>query len=258
MSIKQSFCIPCFKTEDVTLEQLFSEAKRIGYEAAETWSTGDELFEMAVLAKQAGLVICSFTGHNGIESGLNLRAEWDRIEAEVNHSVDKAAELGIPGIICFSGVRDSRRSDYEDLKTCIEGFRRLAPYAESKGVTLNVEILNSRVDHPGYVCDHVDWGIALAEGVSSERVKLLFDIYHVQIMEGDVIRHLRRAMPYIGHIHTAGNPGRHDLDDGEMNYRGISLALSELGYTGYMGHEFFSKRTSRIDALAHAFEICNV
>jgi len=123
-------------------------------------------------------------------------------------------------------------------------------------VNVNMELLNSKVDHPGYQCDHTDWGVALCEMVNSPRFKLLFDIYHMQIMEGDLIRSIRKNIRWIGHFHTAGNPGRHDMDDEqELNYRGICRAIAETGYELYVGHEFTPKG-DRMEALRRAYEAC--
>ena len=132
------------------------------------------------------------------------------------------------------------------------------PHAEAKGVNLNLELLNSKVNHAGYQCDHSAWGLEVVRQAESPNVKLLYDIYHMQIMEGDVIRTMTDNLNAIGHIHTAGNPGRHELDDNqELNYRGICRALSDAGYDGYVGHEFHP-RGDVIEALRQAFELCNV
>ena len=133
---------------------------------------------------------------------------------------------------------------------------RVAPLAEAAGATLNVELLNSKVDHPGYQCDHTAWGMALCERVGSPKVKLLYDIYHMQVMEGDVMRTIRDNIRWIGHFHTAGNPGRHDLDESqELSYTAICRAIRETGYHGYVSHEFFP-RGEPLQALDHAFRIC--
>lgn len=133
----------------------------------------------------------------------------------------------------------------------------MAPYAEKHGVNLNVELLNSRVDHPLYQADHTDWGVALCEMVGSERVRLLYDIYHMQIMEGDLIRSIRKNIAHIGHFHTAGNPRRQDLDDTqELNYTGICRAIDEAGYDLYVGHEF-TPVGDRLEAARHAFRVCS-
>ena len=256
--MKQSFCLPCFRPPGQPLSDLFREAKAIGYNAVELWSPpneGETLEEIHEIAQSDGLVISSFTGHNSIDHGLNDPEQWDRIEAELIHSIDRAAKLEVPGIICFSGTRRPGVSNAYGLSLFIEGARKVIRYAEEKGINLNLEILNSRIDHPHYMADSVDWAIAACEGVSSPRMKLLFDVYHVQIMEGDLIRGLRRAAPYLGHIHTAGNPGRNELDDTqEINYRAIGRELDRLGYQGFVGHELFAKG-DRMIALRSAFEV---
>lgn len=255
--IRQSFCWPCFRSDGESLAELFAFAARTGYAATESWAWGEELDENVAIAKEAGLAYASITGHDSIEKGLNDPAEHDRIEAELIRSIDKAAALAIPGVIAFGGGRIGTQTDVEALRHAVRGLRRVVPHAEAKGVTVNVEILNSRVDHPGYVADTVAWGLALAEAIASPRVKILFDLYHVQIMEGDVIRRFREAAPFVGHVHTAGNPGRKDLDEGEMHYPAIAQAIAETGYEGYVGHEFFT-RGDRREALAKAFRLCAV
>ncbi len=255
--IRQSFCYPCFRKEGQSLDELFALAAEIGYPATELWGWDESLDEIAATAKKHGLAIASICGHGTLEDGLNKVENHDRIEAELIRSIDKAAEWGIPGVICFPGNRNPGQSDLDGLVACAKGLRRVIGQAERKGVNLNVELLNSKVDHPGYQADHPDWGIALCEMVGSERAKLLFDIYHMQIMTGDVIRYLRKAMPYIGHMHTAGNPGRKDLDDTqEMNYVGICRAIAAAGYGYFMGHELFPKG-DRAEALRHTFTVCD-
>lgn len=269
--MKQSFCLPCFREKDQPLAELFAEAKAIGYAAVELWrpeagagasapreageAGRESLEEIHDAARNAGLAVASFTGHDSIDDGLNDPAHWDRIEHEIVTSVDQAARLGIPGVICFSGTRRPGLSDAYGLALFAKGARRVVKHAEEKGVNLNLEVLNSRIDHPGYMADTVDWAIAACEAVNSPRMKLLFDVYHVQIMEGDLIRGLRRAAPYLGHIHTAGNPGRHEMDDAqEINYRAIGRELAKLGYDGYVGHELFATG-SRMAALRTSFEL---
>lgn len=258
--MKHSFCLPCFRQPDQNLTDLFAQAATIGYQAVELWSPPDpasgqeSLEEIHSLAIAAGLVVSSFTGHDSIDHGLNDPTQWDRIEHELVTSIDRAAKLQIPGIICFSGTRRPGLSDAYGLAQFIKGARKIVKHAEAKGVNLNLEVLNSRVDHPGYMADTVDWAIAACEGVGSPRMKLLFDVYHVQIMEGDLIRNLRRAAPYLGHVHTAGNPGRNEMDDDqEINYRAIGRELGRLGYDGFVGHELFAKG-DKMAALQSSFE----
>jgi hydroxypyruvate isomerase len=257
MALKQSFCLPCFHKSEGDLADLLREAKKIGFAACEIWFRDDSLERIAALARENNLVLASMCGHKDWRNGLNRRENHDRIEAELRASVDVAAKLNIPGLICFSGERDPDVSCEESLATCALGLKRVMPYAEKNGVTINVELLNSKVDHVGYECDRTSWAVELCKRVKSTRFRVLYDIYHAQIMEGDIIRTLRDNIQWIGHIHTAGNPGRHDLDDDqEVNYAAIARALAQLSYDGYIAHEFFAKGDP-VEALRRAFEICN-
>ena len=257
MRIQQSICYPLFKPADLPLDALFATAAEIGYAAVELWGRGDDFDEVMQLAQQHNLAVASMSGHGSLADGLNKRSNHERIEAELRRSIDIAAAHGIPGLICFSGNRQPHQSEIEAIEATADGLRRIAPYAEEKGINLNVELLNSKVDHPGYQCDHTAWGVAVCERVGSPRVKLLYDIYHMAIMEGDLIRTIRDNIRWIGHFHTAGNPGRHDLDDAqELNYRGICRAIAETGYDLYVGHEYKPKGDP-VESLRTTFEICN-
>jgi len=257
MRIKQSMCYPIFRPKDMDLDTLFRIGAEIGYAAVELWSRGDDFEEVVSLAKKHNLVVASMSGHASLPDGLNNRSNHDRIEAELRESIDIAAKHGIPGLICFSGNRQPHMSELEAIDAVADGFRRIAPYAEEKGINLNMELLNSKVNHPGYQCDHTAWGVAVCEKVNSPRVKLLYDIYHMQIMEGDLIRTIRENIKWIGHFHTAGNPGRHDMDDTqELNYTGICAAIAATGYDLYVGHEF-SPKGDLIEALRQTFELCD-
>jgi hydroxypyruvate isomerase len=257
MRIKQSICYPLFKPEGMSLDELFATAAGMGYAAVEMWFRDETFEEMAAKAKEQGLVLASMCGHQSLTDGLNKRSNHDRIEAELRESIDIAARLGIPGVICFSGNRQPHMTEVEAAEACADGLKRVAPYAEEKGVNLNMELLNSKVNHAGYQCDRTHWGVGVCQRVGSPRAKLLYDIYHMQIMEGDVIRTIRDNIRYIGHFHTAGNPDRHDMDDEqELNYRGICGAIAATGYEYYVGHEF-SPKGDRIEALKTTFEICN-
>jgi len=242
----------------MSLESLFREISAIGYSAVELWNRDDEFGEIVETARRYSLVVASMCGHQSLEDGLNERSNHDRIESELKLSIEIAAEFGIPGVICLSGNRRDGLNEEDGIIAVADGLRRVAPYAEEKKINLNLELLNSKVDHPGYQCDHTSWGVAVCERVSSPRVKLLYDIYHMQIMEGDVIRTIRENIEWIGHFHTAGNPGRADMDDTqELNYRGICAAIAELSYNGYVGHELVPKADLE-QALRDTFAICNV
>jgi hydroxypyruvate isomerase len=245
-----------YRPEWGTLDAFCRTIAEIGFKALEVFNVPN-LPEIAATAKRHGLVVASMTGHASLPDGLNKYENHDRIEAELRQAIDTAAEFGIPGLICFSGNRNPGQSDLEGMIACAHGLRRIVPYAESKGVNLNMELLNSKVNHPGYQCDHTEWGVALCEMVNSPRFKLLFDIYHMQIMEGDLIRTIQKNIQWIGHFHTAGNPGRHDLDDDqELNYTGICRAIDATGYDLYVGHEFTPKGDDRLAALRHAYKVC--
>jgi hydroxypyruvate isomerase len=228
-----------------------AEMKKIGYQGVELLP--ETLYDTA---RAAGMTIVS-TGIGGIEKGLNRIEHHDRIEAELKKALVQAKEYGLPNIIVFSGNRDGLDDD-TGARNTIAGLKRLAPLAEAAGVTLILELLNSKVDHKDYQCDHTAWGVNVVKTVASPRVKLLYDIYHMQIMEGDVIRTLRESVPFIGHIHTAGVPGRNDLDmTQELNYPPIIQALSTAGYTGWVGQEFVP-RGEPLPALRAAFDLCTV
>jgi hydroxypyruvate isomerase len=153
-----------------------------------------------------------------------------------------AHEWGIPSLLCFSGNRYDKVSDVRGAEICAELLAKMAEPAEQQGITLCVELLNSRVNHPGYMCDSTEWGVHVCKMVNSPRVKLLYDIYHMQIMEGDLIRTIRDNIQWIGHFHTAGNPGRNDMDQTqEIYYPPIAQAIAETDYQGYVGHEFVPK-----------------
>ena len=189
-------------------------------------------------------------GFNRVEHHAWLVPAYER-------AIPLAAAARIPNLICFSGNRDGL-DDEEGLANCARGLQALLPAAERHGVTICMELLNSKVDHPDYQCDRTPWGVSLAKRVGSERFKLLYDIYHMQIMEGDVIRTIRDNHQYIGHYHTAGVPGRHEIDASqELNYPAIMRAIAATGFTGYVAQEFIPTRDPRT-SLAEAVEICRV
>lgn len=235
--------------------RFFREAKQIGYDAVELLPR--ELWDTA---REAGLVIASHGGHASLQVGLNRRENHTRIEDEIDQNLELAVKYGIPNLIVFSGNRRGLNDEEGAINTA-EGLRRVAQAAERAGVTLVLELLNSKVDHPDYQCDHTTWGVRVIEAVHSTRVKLLYDIYHMQIMEGDVIRTLRANIAHIGHFHTAGNPGRHDMDETqELYYPAILRAIAEAGFTGYVGHEFVPKANTvegMLKAMRAAYQLAD-
>jgi hydroxypyruvate isomerase len=248
--IKQSLAWWCYARGDMAPERLVRAAVDIGYDAVEL--VGQEHWP---LVRDHGLAIASIGGHRSLSDGLNRRENHARIEGEIQANLKLAVDWGIPNLIVFSGNR-AGLDDERGLENTAEGLWRLAPLAEQAGVTLVLEVLNSKVDHPDYQCDHTLWGVRAVEAVGSPRVKLLYDIYHMQIMEGDLIRTVQQYHPHFAHYHTAGNPGRRELDDTqEIHHPPIFRAIRDTSYGGYIGHEFIPIRDP-IAGLREAFEMC--
>lgn len=200
-----------------------------------------------------GFTIATIVGHGTLTDGLNKKENHSRIADEVRANLEVARKYGIPNLICFSGNREGK-SDEEGAANTIEGLRLIAPDAQAAGVTLVMELLNSKVDHHDYQCDLTSWGVKVVSAVNSPRVKLLYDIYHMQIMEGDLIRNIRDNIEHIAHFHTAGNPGRKDLDnEQEIYYPAVARAIHDTGYDAWVGHEFVPKGEV-IAALRQAYE----
>jgi hydroxypyruvate isomerase len=211
------------------------------------------------VVKQYGLT-CSLgwkTGGGGIPEGLNNRANHDVIVKGLEKSIPAAAKMGVPNLIAFFGNRKGR-ADEESIENCVIGLNRIKKVAEDHGVTVVVELLNSKVDHKDYQGDHTEFGLKVIKAVASPRVKLLYDIYHMQIMEGDIIRTVRENHEYIAHYHTGGVPGRHELDDTqELNWATVCKAIADTGYKGYVAHEFVPVRDP-LKSLAEAVAMCDV
>jgi len=257
MKLKQSVCLPMMIPADFSLGGTLKAIKAMGFAAVEIWKRQDNFPELVALAQNNDLVVATMVGHDSIAAGFNDPAEHERIEAELAVSIDLAERCHIPGLICFSGNRREGQSDEDAKSATVQGLRRIAPYAERKGINLNLELLNSKVDHAGYQADHTAWGVAVCQQVNSPQVKLLYDIYHMQIMEGDVIRTIQASIQWIGHFHTAGVPGRHDIDETqELNYGAVCRAITEIPYRFYVGHEFMPKGDV-MQALQCAFNLCN-
>ena len=251
-AIRQSVCFNPFNRDDITPKQLIAAAAKIGYNSLEMAPQ-----EHWPLIKDHGLDIAIVIGHASLPDGLNKRENHDRIEDEILANIDLALANNIPSLICFSGNVEGKSSE-EGLANCVEGLRRVTAVAEEKGIILSMELLNSRVNHPDYQCDRTPWGVAMCRAVGSTSVKLLYDIYHMQIMEGDLIRNITNNIYFISHFHTAGNPDRLDLDDEqEIYYPPIMKAIAATDYSGYVGHEYRPK-SDPIASLEHAFSVCNV
>lgn len=250
--LKQSVSWWCYEHTGIDPETLTRTIKEIGY-------TGIELVEPEYwpLVRNYGLEIVAYGAHRPLEDGLNKKENAAILEKKILDSLRLAVEWKIPTLIVFSGNRNGL-DDKTGAEVTAENLRRVAKAAEDAGVTLALELLNSKVDHPDYQCDRTAWGIQVVDWVGSPRIKLLYDIYHMQVMEGDVIRTIQQSHPYFAHYHTAGNPGRNEIDSTqELFYPAIARAIVETGYTGYLGQEFIPKGDP-IAALKQAFETCNV
>jgi hydroxypyruvate isomerase len=248
--IKQSVCQWCYK--DIPLEKLAKEASRLGYRSIELLTPNK-----VKVVKPFGLTCAMLSGACTIPDGFNEPSNHDRLEKSVREHVEFAADNGLPNVIVFSGNRRGM-SDDAGLVNCVQGLKRVVKLAEQKKVTICMELLNSKVDHKDYMCDRSTWGVELVKRVASPRFKLLYDIYHMQIMEGDVMRTIQDNHECFGHYHTGGNPGRHEIDETqELNYRAIVQAIVDTGFDGYLAQEFIPARDP-LTSLAQGFRICDV
>jgi hydroxypyruvate isomerase len=252
--INQSVIYWCFKP--LTPEELATSAAKMGMQSVELVQP-----EFWPMLKKLGLT-CAIAPSHGFAKGFAQPAEHDECLKVLRENIDHASDFGVKSIITFSGFRNGLPDDV-CLKNTIDGLKKIVGYAEQKKVTLCIEMLNSRVDvqmkgHPGYFLDNIETAVGLCKTIGSERLKVLFDIYHVQIMHGDLITRVKQHMPYIGHIHTAGNPGRGEIDETqEINYPPIMKAIAESGYKGFVGQEFIPVR-DKIASLNQAVRICDV
>ena len=248
--LKQSVSRWCYGR--IPLDDLCEAAKGIGYRSVELLSEK----EWAV-PKKHGLECAMANGFGTIPVGFNRPDNHDKLVADAERMIPLVAAAGVPNIVVFSGNR-AGLSDGEGIANCITGLKRVTPTAERHNVTLCLEMLNSKVDHKDYQADHTAWAVQVVQGVSSPRLKLLYDIYHMQIMDGDVIATIRANAGHIAHFHTGGVPGRAEIDDTqELNYRLVMQAIADLGFTGFVGQEFVPKRDP-LSSLKQAFEICDV
>jgi hydroxypyruvate isomerase len=253
--LKQSVCRWCYS--GVELNELCRRAKEIGLQSVELLSE-DEWH----IPAQHGLTCAVGNGPSSITGGYNRPENYVRFNKVMERLIPKAAEDGIPNLIVFSGNRSllgTGRTDEGGLDHCARGLSEITPLAEKHNITLVMELLNSKIDHKKYMCDRTPWGVRLVEKVASPRFKLLYDIYHMQIMEGDIIRTIRDHHQHIAHYHTAGVPGRNEIDDTqELNYPAICRAIADTGFTGYLGQEFIPRNDDPFASLRQAVQLCSV
>ncbi len=250
--INHSVCKWCY--EKIPLETMCQAGKEMGLQSIELLTVAD-----FPTLKKYDLSCAMVSGvPGGITSGLNRLENHDKIVAYFEQTIPIVADAGYPNMICFSGNRKGM-SDEEGLKNCATGLQRIAPLAEKHKITICMELLNSKVNHKDYMCDHSVWGVELCKQTGSERFKLLYDIYHMQIMEGDVIRTIQDNHQYFAHYHTGGVPGRHEIDDTqELNYPAIMKAILDTGFKGHVAQEFIPKRSDPIASLKQGVTICDV
>ncbi len=237
----------------IPLDKLCEACRQIGIKSVELLPPSDW-----PVVKKYGLTCAMTSTGLGIADGFNRVENHDKLINELQRVVPQAAEAGMPNLICMSGNRKGMDDD-EGMKNCVIGLKRIVGLCEKHNVTLCMELLNSKVDHADYMCDHSVWGVELCKKVGSPRFKLLYDIYHMQIMEGDLIRTIRDNAECIGHYHTGGNPGRHEIDETqEIYYPAVMKAIVETGYKGYVGQEFVPTWDDPLAALKKCIYICDV
>jgi hydroxypyruvate isomerase len=247
--LKQSVCRWCYSK--TSLDELASAAQRMGLVGIDLLTPAD--FETV---KKYGLV-CTMTSSHPLTDGLCDPKYHESAIVKINEAIEATAKEGWRNVICLSGNRRGI-DDRVGMDNCVKALRQIVPVAEKANVILNMELLNSKVDHHDYMCDNSKWGIELVKRVGSDNFKLLYDIYHMQIMEGDVIRTIEKNHAAFGHYHTGGNPGRHELDETqELNYKAIARAIADVGFQGYFAHEFIPVRDP-LTSLGEAVELCIV
>jgi hydroxypyruvate isomerase len=250
--INHSVCRWCYQS--ISLEDLCKAAKEIGLKSIEL--VGPE--EWPTLAKYGLTSALPWGAGMGIEKGFNDPQYHEALVKSYEEVIPLVAKAGFTQIICFSGNRNGI-ADEKGIENAAMGLKRLMSTAEKHKVTLVMELLNSKVNHKDYMCDHTAWGAALADKIGSDRFKLLYDIYHMQIMEGDVIATIQKYNKYISHYHTGGVPGRNEIDETqELNYPSIMKAITETGYKGFVAQEFIPKRTDKLASLKQGVTICDI
>jgi hydroxypyruvate isomerase len=230
--LKQAVCNSVFG-RNMSLEERCQHTARLGLYGIDLLGPKDW-----PLLKKYGLIPTMVPGCGTIPEGFNKVENHAKFEAIAHELIDQCATAGAPNMIGLTGERKGQDS-HKGLDNCVTFLNKIKPHLEDKNITISVEYLNSKVNHKDYDFDHMAYGVEMCKRVNSPRVKILYDMYHVQIMEGDIIRMMRENIQHIGHFHTAGNPGRHEMDDTqEMNYKGISKAIADVGYQGFISHEY--------------------
>ncbi|MGY5847784.1 hydroxypyruvate isomerase family protein [Salegentibacter sp. HM20] len=250
--INHSVCRWCF--EDIPLDRFARQCKVMGIQAIDLLKPS----EWEIVEKQGLTCSMATDSFADIENGFNEPKNHKKLQKNYRGLIDKASKHNIKNVIVFSGNR--RGMDEETgLKNCVKGLKDLLAYAREKNVNLVMELLNSKVNHPDYMCDNTEWGVALAEALNAPNFKLLYDIYHMQVMEGDIIATIKKHKKHISHFHVAGVPGRNEPNSKqELNYKAIMNAIAETGFDGYVAQEFIPTYPDKLAALQEAIKICEV
>ncbi|MGA8431071.1 MAG: TIM barrel protein [Candidatus Sulfotelmatobacter sp.] len=249
--IHQSVSRWCYK--DIPLEDLSAYAASIGLKGVDLLQPD----EYEVPRRHGIICTMGYAGGGDIGSALNRTENHAAIEQALRTNIPKAAKAGVPNVITFSGTRKGMPDD-EGARNTIVGLNRIKKIGEDNGVNICIELLNSKRDHPDYMCDHTAWGVRVVSEVNSPNVKLLYDIYHMQIMEGDLIATIRKNIQWIGHFHTGGVPGRHELNNTqEVQWDGVMRGIADSGFQGYVAHEFVPTGDPRV-SLREAVDLCDV
>ena len=250
--LKQGLCRGVFNGSKLDMDGMCREAARLGAVGFDL--VGPESFEVL---KKYGLIPTMLPGGSGIKNGINDKKFHAEIDPKMREAIKAAASVGAPNVIVMAGDREGL-TDAEGADNSVAFLNNIKALAEELKVTLCIELLNSKVNHQGYMADHTAWGVDVCKRVNSPNVKLLYDIYHMQIMEGDVIRTIRDNIKYIGHFHTAGNPGRNEFDETqELNYPAICKAIADTGYQGILSHEYSPTRDA-LGTLEKMMRLCEV
>ena len=251
--IKQSFSWGVYLKHGMTQEKMIQTAADVGFASIEM---GPEEHWKAI--QDAGMEVAIFVGNGSLGNAFTNPDNWDRNEKEVLAAIERATKYGIPRLLLLTGNREGK-SDAECMDNCTKFLERVIQPAEQAKVRLCPELLNSKVNHPDYFLDHAALGVELCKRIDSPMIGLTYDIYHMQIMDGDLIRTITENIQHIGHFHTGGNPGRKDMDDQqEIYYPAVMRAIAETDYDGFVGHEFGPKGKDIVAAMKRNFKVCDV
>jgi len=251
-NISHSVCQWCYN--DIPLEKLCEAAKGMGIKSIDLLNSS----QWATASKYGLTCAMAYASDLGLTRGFNDLTLHEKLTQDYITNIPKAAEMGLKNVICFSGNAKSLSSE-QGLENCAKGLDPVLKVASKYNMTVSMELLNSKVDHKDYQCDHTAWGVKLCEKLGSENFKLLYDIYHMQIMEGDVIATITKHMKYISHFHTGGVPGRHEIDETqELYYPAIMQAIAKSGFKGFVAQEFIPSRANKLTSLQQGITICDI